>query len=153
MPPGFAACAIGAAAGAGVLWLIRWAWKRATGVDGMGLGDVKMLAMIGAFLGWQDVWLVLLFASVAGAVVGVTIAVGGGGSVKGRMQSKLPFGTFLAVAALVASFALIPLVRLTSLRSLLGTYVNRRGTTVTAIAIAALIIALNAALIVITLAG
>lgn len=102
-PPGLQASVVGALLGAGILWAIRWGWKRATGVHGMGLGDVKMLAMIGAFLGWQAVWLVLFFASVAGAIVGVTIAVAGGGSVKTRMQIKLPFGTFLAVAALVAS--------------------------------------------------
>lgn len=99
-PPGIASSLIGAALGAAILLLIRWLWKRATGVDGMGLGDVKMLAMIGAFLGWQNVWLVLFAASLAGAITGVTIAVAG----RGSMKSKLPFGTFLAVAALFASF-------------------------------------------------
>lgn len=82
-----------------ILLAIRWVWKRATGVDGMGLGDVKMLAMIGAFLGWQQVWLVLFVASLTGAVVGVAIASAGNGS----MKTRLPFGTFLAVAALLSS--------------------------------------------------
>lgn len=99
-PPGIASSVIGAALGAAILLAIRWLWKRATGVDGMGLGDVKMLAMIGAFLGWQNVWLVLFFASLTGAIIGVGIAVAG----RGSMKSKLPFGTFLAVAALFASF-------------------------------------------------
>jgi len=97
--PGIASSAIGAALGAGILLAIRWVWQRASGVDAMGLGDVKMLAMIGAFLGWQSVWFVLLFASLAGAFVGVGLAVSG----RGTLKTKLPFGTFLAVAALVAS--------------------------------------------------
>ena len=65
----------------------------------MGLGDVKMLAMIGAFLGWPHVWVVLLLSSVVGAVVGVGVAIAG----RGTMQSKLPFGVFLSVAALASS--------------------------------------------------
>jgi leader peptidase (prepilin peptidase)/N-methyltransferase len=99
-PPGVVASLAGAALGAAILLFIRWLWKRATGVDGMGLGDVKMLAMIGAFLGWQEVWLVLFVSSLAGAIAGITIATVG----RGSMKSKLPFGTFLAVAALFASF-------------------------------------------------
>jgi leader peptidase (prepilin peptidase)/N-methyltransferase len=90
---------VGAALGAGLLLGIRWAWKRATGVEGMGLGDVKMLAMIGAFLGWRQVWAVLFLSSLAGALAGGVLTAVGGRS----MQSRLPFGTFLAVAAFVAS--------------------------------------------------
>jgi leader peptidase (prepilin peptidase)/N-methyltransferase len=99
-PPGWRASLIGAALGAAILLAVRWLWKRATGVDGMGLGDVKMLAMIGAFLGWQQVWLVLFVASLAGAITGVAIT----GLRRGSMKTKLPFGTFLGVAALFASF-------------------------------------------------
>jgi leader peptidase (prepilin peptidase)/N-methyltransferase len=98
-PPGIVAALIGAATGGGVLFAIRWGWRRATGVDGMGLGDVKMLAMIGAFLGWQQVWLVLFVASVTGALAGIGLAVVG----RGTMKSRLPFGTFLAIAAIAAS--------------------------------------------------
>jgi leader peptidase (prepilin peptidase) / N-methyltransferase len=97
--PGLVSSLAGAALGAAILLVIRWVWKRATGVDGMGLGDVKMLAMIGAFLGWEQVWLVLFVASLTGAVVGVSIAALG----RGSMKTRLPFGTFLAVAALIAS--------------------------------------------------
>jgi leader peptidase (prepilin peptidase)/N-methyltransferase len=99
LPPGFVNAAIGAALGAGVLLAVRWGWKRATGVDGMGLGDVKMLAMIGAFLGWQQVFIVLFFASLVGAVVGIALTLVG----KRSLQSRLPFGTFLALAAYAAS--------------------------------------------------
>jgi leader peptidase (prepilin peptidase)/N-methyltransferase len=99
LPPGILASAIGVALGAALPWFIRWLWLRLRGVDAMGLGDVKMLAMIGAFLGWRQVWVVLFFASFTGAIVGVTlIALGRRG-----MSTKLPFGTFLALAAYAAS--------------------------------------------------
>jgi leader peptidase (prepilin peptidase)/N-methyltransferase len=90
---------VGAALGAAILLAVRWGWKRLTGVDGMGLGDVKMLAMIGAFLGWRHVWLVLFLASLAGALIGVALML-----VQRRsFQSRLPFGTFLALAAYLSS--------------------------------------------------
>lgn len=98
-PPGLFESAAGAALGAGVLLAVRWGWKRATGVDGMGLGDVKMLAMIGAFLGWRQVWVVLFFASLAGAIIGLLLTV----VQKRSLQSRLPFGTFLALAAYASS--------------------------------------------------
>jgi len=99
LPPGLQSSLIGAALGAAVPWLIRWVWFKATKVDAMGLGDVKMLAMIGAFLGWQQVWVVLFLSTLAGALFGVTLLV----IQKRSFASKLPFGTFLAMAAYVAS--------------------------------------------------
>jgi leader peptidase (prepilin peptidase)/N-methyltransferase len=105
-PLGVSRSLIGAAVGAGVLLAIRELWKRLKGVDAMGLGDVKMLAMIGAFLGWQQVWLVLLLSSVVGAIVGIGLAVAG----RGTMQTKLPYGVFLSIAALVASLWGQPLI-------------------------------------------
>jgi leader peptidase (prepilin peptidase)/N-methyltransferase len=99
LPPGLVASVIGAAVGAAIRWVIRWGWFRATGVEAMGLGDVKMLAMIGAFLGWKLVWVTLFIASLAGAAVGVVLLRGGGRT----LSAKLPFGTFLAVAAFAAS--------------------------------------------------
>jgi leader peptidase (prepilin peptidase)/N-methyltransferase len=100
LPPGIVSSMIGAAVGAGVLLGIRWIWQRLRGVDAMGLGDVKMLAMIGAFLGWRQVFVVLFLATMAGAVVGVSVTLARGSR---SLQVKLPFGTFLAVAAYVAS--------------------------------------------------
>jgi leader peptidase (prepilin peptidase)/N-methyltransferase len=98
-PPGIVDSLIGAAVGAGILLAIRWLWLWWKGVDGMGLGDVKMLAMIGAFLGWRQIWVVLFLASLTGAVIGVSLT-----ALRGRsMQSRLPFGTFLAIAAFFAS--------------------------------------------------
>jgi leader peptidase (prepilin peptidase)/N-methyltransferase len=99
VPPGPGGSLAGLALGAGVLFAIRWGWFRATGVEGMGLGDVKMAGLIGAFLGVRHVWLVLLLASVAGAIVGVALTL-----LRGRaLNSRLAFGTFLALAALAAS--------------------------------------------------
>jgi leader peptidase (prepilin peptidase)/N-methyltransferase len=105
-PPGLVNAAVGAALGAAILWLVRWGWFKATGVEGMGLGDVKMLAMIGAFLGWKQVWVTLFLASMAGAIVGVLLLGAGSKSLK----TRLPFGTFLAVAAYAASVVGGPLV-------------------------------------------
>jgi leader peptidase (prepilin peptidase)/N-methyltransferase len=99
--PGPVAALAGVAAGGGVLMAVRWGWKRMTGVDGMGLGDVKMLAMVGAFLGWRQVGVVLFLASLTGAVCGIGLAVLG----RRSLQARLPFGTFLALAAYVASLA------------------------------------------------
>jgi len=106
-PPGLVSSAIGAALGAGLLLFIRWLWKRLRGVDAMGLGDVKMLAAIGAFLGWQQVWVVIFIASLTGAVVGIALSLRHGRS----MQTRLPFGTFLAIAAYIASLVGEPLLR------------------------------------------
>jgi len=99
LAPGLQASLAGAALGAAIPWSIRWVWFKAKGVEAMGLGDVKMLAMIGAFLGWQQVWLVLLLSSLAGAAVGILLTATG----RRSMQSRLPFGTFLAMAAIGAS--------------------------------------------------
>lgn len=107
VPPGVVASVLGAALGAGILMAIRWSWKRLKGVDGMGLGDVKMMAMIGAFLGWRQILIVLFLASFAGAVIGVSLAV----ARRSSLQTRLPFGTFLAVAAYAASLVGDPLLR------------------------------------------
>jgi leader peptidase (prepilin peptidase)/N-methyltransferase len=99
LPPGVIDSVLGAGLGAGILLALRWVWERLRGVEAMGLGDVKMLAMIGAFLGWRQVLVVLFLSTLTGAIVGVAMS-----AAKGRsLQVKLPFGTFLAVAAYVAS--------------------------------------------------
>ncbi|MBA2304319.1 MAG: prepilin peptidase [Acidobacteria bacterium] len=99
LPPGFRDAVIGVLAGGGVLWAIGEAYYRYSGEEGMGGGDVKMLAMIGAFLGWQQVMFTLVFSSIAGSVIGlIVIAIKRGG-----MKYALPFGTFLSIAAVVAS--------------------------------------------------
>lgn len=106
LPPGWKASLIGLIAGGGLLFAIAEAWYRFRGIEGLGMGDVKMLAMIGAFLGWKLMLVTLVLSSFAGSLIGVAaIALGRGG-----MKSALPFGTFLAVGALVAAVAGDPIV-------------------------------------------
>ncbi len=101
LPPGIVDALIGMLIGGGVLWLIGEAYFRYSGHEGMGGGDVKMLAMIGAFLGWKLVLVTLVLSSIAGSVIGLlVIAIR-----KGGMKYALPYGTFLALGALVASLA------------------------------------------------
>ena len=106
MQPGWVSALIGAAAGGGILLAIAEAYERVRGEEGLGGGDVKMLAMIGAFLGWQLMLVTLMLASVLGSVVGVGLIATG----RGGMKYKLPFGTFLAVGALTASVVGQPLL-------------------------------------------
>jgi leader peptidase (prepilin peptidase)/N-methyltransferase len=91
---------VGAFLGGGILWGLGWAYRRATGIEGMGGGDVKLAAMIGAFLGPGGVVLTLFLASLLGTLVGGGLMLV---SRAGR-RTALPFGTFLAPAALVALF-------------------------------------------------
>jgi leader peptidase (prepilin peptidase)/N-methyltransferase len=99
LPPGIVSALIGTLVGGGVLWAIGEAYYRYSGEEGMGGGDVKMLAMIGAFLGWQQVIVTLVCSSIAGSIIGLlVIAVKRGG-----MKHALPYGTFLALAAVFAS--------------------------------------------------
>lgn len=86
--------------GAGFLWGVAWLYLKIRKKEGMGFGDVKMIAMIGAFTGWQLTWLTILLGSLLGAVAG-----GGYMYLKSRdSRYELPFGTFLGIAAIVAVF-------------------------------------------------
>lgn len=99
LPPGIRDAALGALLGGGVLWAIGEAYYRVTGQEGMGGGDVKMLAMVGAFLGWKLVIVTLVLSSVAGSLIGMLVIA----SRRGGMKYALPYGTFLALGALAAS--------------------------------------------------
>ena len=101
LPPGAGDSLIGIAAGGGALLALSAAYYRLRGHEGLGMGDVKMLAMIGAFLGWRLMLVGLFLASLMGSVVGLTVIA----TRRGRMKTALPFGTFLALGALVASVA------------------------------------------------
>ncbi|WP_028452741.1 prepilin peptidase [Chitinilyticum aquatile] len=92
---------IGAVAGYLLLWSVYWAFRLATGKEGMGFGDFKLLAALGAWLGWQSLPSILLIASLSGAVIGIITALG-----KGRSLSKpIPFGPYLALAGIITMFA------------------------------------------------
>src|SRR5437764_7356331 len=80
--------ALGAALGGGVLWLVAWAYQRLTGLEGMGLGDVKLLAMIGAFLGWQAIPAVLVIASITGSLAGFAVMLGARDRARGRRVAR-----------------------------------------------------------------
>jgi leader peptidase (prepilin peptidase)/N-methyltransferase len=92
--------ALGVLFGAGLLWSVAAGYRLVTGADGMGMGDVKLLAMIGAFLGWQAVLPVVFIGSVVGSVVGIPIML-----LTGK-DSKLaiPFGPFLSLGAVIYLF-------------------------------------------------
>mgnify|MGYP005988788975 CR=1 FL=1 len=89
----------GAMAGYLSLWSIYWIFKLVTGKEGMGYGDFKLLAAIGALLGWQSLPLVILLSSVVGAVVGIALIL-----VLGRDKNiPIPFGPYLAAAGFIAA--------------------------------------------------
>ncbi|PZO15282.1 MAG: prepilin peptidase [Burkholderiales bacterium] len=88
----------GAVGGYLSLWLVYWAFKLATGKEGMGYGDFKLFAAFGAWFGWQALIPIILMASVIGAVIGIGI------KLKGELREGgyVPFGPFLALAGLTA---------------------------------------------------
>jgi leader peptidase (prepilin peptidase)/N-methyltransferase len=91
---------IGIGAGGGILLAIAWGYQLFTGKDGMGGGDIKLLAMIGAFLGWKGVLFTVMASSLIGTAVGIVLMLRAG---KG-MKMALPFGPFLAIGAIVYLF-------------------------------------------------
>ncbi|MDK9726451.1 MAG: A24 family peptidase [Sterolibacteriaceae bacterium MAG5] len=90
----------GAAAGYLSLWSIYWAFKLATGKEGMGYGDFKLLAAVGAWLGWQMLPATILLSSLVGAVVGIALIV----LARHGRNVPIPFGPYLAAAGVIALF-------------------------------------------------
>ncbi len=91
---------IGAIAGYLSLWSVYWGFKLLTGKEGMGYGDFKLLAMLGAWLGWQLLPAVILLSSLVGAAIGIGMI-----ALRGRDRSiPIPFGPYLAIAGLVAFY-------------------------------------------------
>ncbi|HDZ8964960.1 TPA: prepilin peptidase [Aeromonas dhakensis] len=89
---------IGAMAGYLVLWSLYWAFKLLTGKEGMGYGDFKLLAALGAWLGWQALPIVLLLSSLIGAIIGISLIL-----LRNHHQGKpIPFGPYLAIAGWIA---------------------------------------------------
>lgn len=89
---------IGAAVGYLSLWSIFWLFKLLTGKEGMGYGDFKLLAVFGAWLGWQMLPLVILLSSLVGALVGITLIV----TKRNQLANPIPFGPYIAAAGWIA---------------------------------------------------
>jgi leader peptidase (prepilin peptidase)/N-methyltransferase len=97
---------IGAAAGYLFLWLVYWMFLAATGKEGIGYGDFKLLAALGAWMGWMMLPLIVLLSSVVGATFGLLMI-----ALKGHQRDRpIPFGPFLAAAGLIALLLGQPIV-------------------------------------------
>ena len=99
MPPGWKDSLLGIVIGGGSLWLLGTAWFLLRHEEGMGFGDVKMIAMIGAFLGWKLMLMTLLVSTILGSAIGLALIT----ARKGDLKTALPFGCFLAIGAALAS--------------------------------------------------
>ena len=91
---------VGAMLGYLALWSVFWLFKLATGKEGMGYGDFKLLAALGAWLGWQMLPAIILLSSVVGATVGITLIV----ATRHGRNVPIPFGPYLAAAGVIALF-------------------------------------------------
>jgi leader peptidase (prepilin peptidase)/N-methyltransferase len=100
LPVGWLNSTLGVLFGGGVLWILAWASPYLFGKEGMGGGDIKLLAMIGAFLGWQPTLLTIFIAAIVGSIVGVSLIL----FKVIRRDQYLPFGPFLACGAVVSMF-------------------------------------------------
>lgn len=98
---------IGAMAGYLALWSVYWLFKLATGKEGMGYGDFKLLAALGAWLGWAMLPTIIILSSVVGAVVGIGLIV----FAKRARDNPIPFGPYLAAAGIIALLYGLPLTR------------------------------------------
>ena len=90
---------LGALIGGGSLWLMGWTWEKLRGVEAMGLGDVKMMFMVGAYLGWRLTILNIFVGVLSGSVIGMVLMMRQG---RRNMQMLLPFGVFLGIGAIIA---------------------------------------------------
>ena len=90
--------AIGALAGGGSLWLMGFLWEKLRGVEAMGFGDVKMMFMVGAYLGWRLTILTILIGAFTGSLAGIAVMLRRGRN----LQMMLPFGIFLGIGSIVS---------------------------------------------------
>lgn len=95
-----ASAVVGAMAGYLALWSVFWAFKLATGKEGMGYGDFKLLAALGAWLGWQMLPVIILLSSIVGAAVGIALIA----FARHGRNNPIPFGPYLAAAGVIALF-------------------------------------------------
>lgn len=100
LPVGLINALLGAAIGGGILWLLAWLSPYLFGKEGMGGGDIKLLAMVGSFLGWKPALLTIMIGSLAGSVIGISL-------IALRLMKRddyIPFGPFLVLGALLSMF-------------------------------------------------
>jgi leader peptidase (prepilin peptidase)/N-methyltransferase len=91
--------AIGGLIGGGSLWLMGWTWEKLRGIEAMGLGDVKMMFMVGAYLGWRLTVLTIFMGVLSGSIIGIGLMLQQG---RKDMQMLLPFGVFLGIGTIVS---------------------------------------------------
>jgi leader peptidase (prepilin peptidase)/N-methyltransferase len=106
LPVSLKDASLGVAIGGGIIWFLVWVSPYLFGKEGMGRGDVKLVAMIGAFLGWKPALLTIMIGSLAGSVIGISLI--GLGLMK--REDYIPFGPYLVFGALVSMFFGQPLV-------------------------------------------
>ena len=97
--PGWFESLIGIVVGGGLLWAVAEGYYRLRHEEGLGMGDVKMLAMVGAFIGWKLTLVTLMLGSFSGSIIGIFFIV----TERGGLKYALPFGTFLAIGAAAAA--------------------------------------------------
>jgi len=90
---------IGGLIGGGSLWLMGWTWEKLRGIEAMGMGDVKMMFMVGAYLGWRLTILTIFLGVLSGSLIGIALMLRQG---RRNMQMLLPFGVFLGIGAIAA---------------------------------------------------
>lgn len=96
----FKASLLGVLLGGGMLFAVAWGYERFARKEGMGGGDIKLLGMIGAFVGWKGVLVTLFTASVAGTLIGGAVML----YTRSSLKLKIPFGPFLAIGAMIHIF-------------------------------------------------
>jgi leader peptidase (prepilin peptidase) / N-methyltransferase len=108
MPPGtplwatsLVGALLGALVGGGSLWLMGWVWEKLRGIEAMGLGDVKMMFMVGAYLGWPLTILTIFLGAMSGSVIGIAITLYEG---RRDLKSYLPYGVYLGIGTIIALF-------------------------------------------------
>ena len=98
---------IGALIGGGSLWLMGWTWEKLRGIEAMGLGDVKMMFMVGAYLGWRLTILTIFVGVLSGSIIGILLMAR---QRERNMQMLLPFGVFLGLGGIAALLFGAPVV-------------------------------------------
>lgn len=121
LPPGWISSLIGLLVGGVFPFLVAEGYSRVRGKEGMGMGDLKMFAMVGAFLGWPLVWITLIMSSILGIAIGGTVLL----ISRRGLGTRIPFGTFIAAAALVCALWEVPVLR--AYETVVGAYLRWAG--------------------------